>query len=87
MVGHLRHIDEDLAQRVADGLALDALPRSASAGGAARQDLEPSPALQLIGKMKDTLEGRAVGILVADGSRRRGASTRCEGAPRPPARR
>jgi catalase len=27
-----------------------------------------SPALQLIGKMKDTLIGRAVGILVADGS-------------------
>jgi catalase len=27
-----------------------------------------SPALQIIGKMKDTLEGRAVGILIADGS-------------------
>lgn len=30
------------------------------------QQLEPSPALQIIGKMKDTLVGRAVGILVAD---------------------
>ena len=27
-----------------------------------------SPQLQIIGKMKDTLQGRAVGILVADGS-------------------
>jgi len=27
-----------------------------------------SPALQVIGKMKDTLEGRTVGILIADGS-------------------
>ena len=27
-----------------------------------------SPALQIIGKMKDTLEGRTVGILIADGS-------------------
>ena len=33
-----------------------------------RSQLEPSPALQIIGKMKDTLKGRAIGILVADGS-------------------
>ena len=32
------------------------------------QDMAPSPALQIIGKMKDTLTGRAVGILIADGS-------------------
>ena len=29
---------------------------------------EPSPALQIIGKMKDTLAGRCAGILVNDGS-------------------
>ena len=28
----------------------------------------PSPAMQIIGKMKDTLKGRTVGILIADGS-------------------
>jgi catalase len=27
-----------------------------------------SPALQIIGKMKDTLQGRAIGILISDGS-------------------
>ena len=32
------------------------------------QKMEPSPALQIIGKMKDTLMGRAIGILIADGS-------------------
>jgi catalase len=32
------------------------------------QEREPSPALQLIGKMKDTVMGRAIGILIADGS-------------------
>jgi catalase len=32
------------------------------------QELESSPALQIIGNMKDTLQGRAVGILIADGS-------------------
>jgi len=40
----------------------------APAAGVAVQELDLSPALQLIGKMKDTLEGRAVGILIADGS-------------------
>ena len=31
-------------------------------------DLPVSPALQIIGKAKDTLEGRAVAVLIADGS-------------------
>jgi catalase len=67
MVGHLRHIDEDLAGRVAKGLALEKMPDAPEAA-APVQELEPSPALQLIGKMKDTLMGRAIGILIADGS-------------------
>jgi catalase len=67
MVAHLRNIDDGLAKRVADGLALGKLP-DAPAPAAPVQDLEPSPAVQIIGKMKDTLEGRAVGILIADGS-------------------
>ena len=67
MVGHLRNIDEDLARRVAEGLALEPLPR-APAPMVPVQDMPPSPALQLIGKMKDTLEGRAIGILITDGS-------------------
>ena len=67
MVGHLRHVDEDLAKRVADGLALDTMPEKPIAATLV-QELEPSPALQIIGKMKDTLKGRAIGILVADGS-------------------
>ena len=67
MVGHLRHIEEDLAQRVATGLALKNMP-DAPVAAAPVLELDPSPALQIIGKMKDTLEGRAIGILVADGS-------------------
>lgn len=67
MVGHLRHVNEELAQRVADGLALESLPTAPKAA-VPTQDLPLSPALQTIGKMKDTLDGRAVGILVADGS-------------------
>ena len=67
MVGHLRHVDERFAQRVANGLGLAKLPPAPTAS-APVLDMAPSPALQIIGKMKDTLEGRTVGILVADGS-------------------
>ncbi len=67
MVGHLRHVDENLASRVAAGLALDKIP-DAPRLSAPVQDLAPSPALQIIGKRKDTLMGRVIGILLADGS-------------------
>ena len=67
MVGHLRHIEEDLAKRVAAGLALDKMPDKPAAAAPVQQ-MAPSPALQIIGKMKNTLMGRAVGILIADGS-------------------
>lgn len=67
MVGHMRNIDEDLASRIAAGLGLEAMP-DAPEPAAPVQEMPPSPALQIIGKMKDTLMGRAIGILVADGS-------------------
>ncbi|MHB1333648.1 MAG: catalase [Sulfuriferula sp.] len=67
MVGHLLHINQDLAQRVATGLGFAKLP-DAPPAAAPVQALPPSPALQIIGKMKDTLVGRAIAILVADGS-------------------
>jgi len=67
MVGHLRNVDEDLARRVADGLALPSFP-PAQAKAVPAKDQPPSPPLQIIGKMKDTLKGRAIGILIHDGS-------------------
>ena len=67
MVGHLRHIQEDLAKRVAAGLGFGKMPDAPVAAAPVRT-MAPSPALQLIGKMKDTLMGRAIGILIADGS-------------------
>jgi len=67
MVGHLRHIEEDLANRVASGLAFGKMPDAPKAAASVMK-MEPSPALQIIGKMKDTLMGRAIGILIADGS-------------------
>jgi catalase len=67
IVAHLRHVEEDLARRVAAGLALDKLPPAPPAAAPVRE-MKPSLALQLIGKMKNTLMGRAIGILIANGS-------------------
>jgi catalase len=67
MVGHLRNIEESLAERVANGLAMSPMP-PAPAAAMPVKDLPPSPALQLIGKAKDTLEGRVIGILINEGS-------------------
>ncbi len=66
-VAQLRNIDETLAQRVADGLGMTKLPAAAPAA-APTLDLDLSPATTLIPRMKKTLEGRAIGILVAEGS-------------------
>ncbi|WP_294218016.1 catalase [uncultured Sphingomonas sp.] len=68
MMANLRNVDEDLAQRVADGLAMDLPPASKTA--APVLDMAPSPALRIIrGPLeKHTLEGRTVGILIADGT-------------------
>lgn len=66
MIANLRNVDEELAKRVADGLSVD-LPAKAKA---AREPVEmkPSDALSIHKNMKATLEGRSVGILIADGS-------------------
>jgi catalase len=66
MVANLRNVDEDLAKRVADGLGIP-LPKKAPA---AKEpvDMTPSDALSIHKNMKATLEGRAVGILIADGT-------------------
>ncbi len=67
IVGHLRHVDARLAQRVANGLGLDALPDAPPAAMPPRQDLPPSPALSIIAKSPETIEGRMVGCLITDG--------------------
>ncbi len=66
MIGNLRNVDEDLAKRVAAGLGL-ALPAKAKAAKAP-VDLPPSDALSIQKNMKATLEGRSVGVLIADGT-------------------
>ena len=68
VLSNLVNVDPALATRVADGLNMDVPP--ASATSVAVKDLDPSPAIRIIGGPleKHTLEGRSVGILIADGS-------------------
>ncbi|MDB5363452.1 MAG: catalase [Rhodospirillales bacterium] len=66
VLANLRNVDETLAQRVADGLAMDLPAKSKPV--VEPKDMEPSPALRIVGKYPDTLKGRMVGILVTDGA-------------------
>ena len=66
ILGNLQNVDADLAQGVADGLNVK-LP-AANAAASEPFDMDASPALRIVGKYPDTLEGRAVGILVSDGA-------------------
>jgi catalase len=71
VVGHLAHIDTDLAQRVANGLGMDSMPVAPVAAAPVRREAPLSPALRLIGKTRNTLEGRCIGILINEGSDRK----------------
>lgn len=66
-VSHLRNIDDSLAQRVANGLALPALPDPAPTATPVR-DMPPAPEVRVIGRNKPTLQGRCIGILFDEGS-------------------
>jgi len=67
MVGQLRNVDESLARRVADGLGLDVLPQAPEPAVPVR-DMPPAPEVRVIGRMRETLQGRSVGILIDEGS-------------------
>ncbi len=66
VLGNLQNVDPDLARRVA--AALDVALPGISPAAVEPRDMEPSPALRIVGKYPDTLRGRAVGILVTDGA-------------------
>ena len=66
VISNLRNVSEDLAARVAKGLGIP-LPAKAAAAQPV-QELKKSPALSIQKNMKETLNGRCVGILIADGS-------------------
>jgi len=65
-LGHLQLIDKDLADKVADALGMAGMADSITP---VREpiDLDPSPALSILAKPIDALDGRKVGALIADG--------------------
>ncbi len=66
MLGNLRNVDEDLAKRVAAGLAMN-LP-AATKAAKAPIDMKPSDALSIIKQGDPPMTGRKVGILFDEGS-------------------
>jgi|TARA_R100000501_G_scaffold17911_1_gene34572 catalase len=67
MVGHLRNIDEGLAQEVADGIGLPELPEKVLAARKPIMDLKESPALSIIKNGPSSFKGRKLGIYIAEG--------------------
>jgi catalase len=68
MLGHLRNIDGELAERVATGLGVSKLPPAAKPARPLRTDVEPSPALSILENGPDSFKGRKLGVLVTDGA-------------------
>ncbi|MEW5687155.1 MAG: catalase [Pseudomonadota bacterium] len=66
ILGNLQNVDTDLAARVAEGLGMDLPPANPTV--VAAQDMKASPALRIVGKYPDSLQGRAIAILVTDGA-------------------
>ncbi|MET0544762.1 MAG: catalase [Caulobacterales bacterium] len=66
VLGNLLNVDEELAQRVANGMNIPLPAKSEPALDTL--DMDASPALRIIGKYKPSLVGRAVGLLVSDGA-------------------
>lgn len=67
MLGHLEHVDAELAERVADALGMSGEAEPVVPAREPDLDVEPSPPLSLIGKAPRTIAGRKVGVLVTDG--------------------
>lgn len=68
MVGQLANVDPAIAERVSTGLGMPEVAKPVSTRIPARTDLAASPALSILAKAKETLDGRLVGCLIADGS-------------------
>jgi catalase len=67
MLGHLALVEEALAHAVETAIGMEG-QRAEITPYQVPIDLEPSPALSLVGKAKPTLKGRKIGALVTDGA-------------------
>ena len=67
MVGHLRNIDADLAQNVADGIGMEKLPEKIKPARKPVDDLPVSDALSILKNAPESFSGRKLGIYIAEG--------------------
>lgn len=67
VVAHLRNIDDELAESVADALGMD-LPNAIEPFVEPNQSLAASDALSILKNGPDSFAGRTLGILVTDGA-------------------
>jgi catalase len=68
MLGQLANVDSGIAKRVADGLGMKGKIEKIATTVPARTDLPESPALSILKKAKNSLEGKLIGCLIADGT-------------------
>jgi catalase len=68
IVGHLLHVDGQLASKVAAGLGMRELPAPPTPALEPKTDLPPSAALSIALNGPTSFEGRKLGILVTDGA-------------------
>ncbi|WP_226345434.1 catalase [Agilicoccus flavus] len=67
MLSNLRNVDDELAQRVADGLGMP-LPEASTPAAAPRHDLPTSDALSILKNGPTSFAGRKIGALVSNGT-------------------
>jgi catalase len=70
VVSHLPNVDAELANKVANGLALREMPPTIKAAKTPRTDLPPSKALSIVKNGPTSFKGRQVGALITDGTDR-----------------
>ncbi|SFQ97264.1 catalase [Poseidonocella sedimentorum] len=66
MVGHLRLVDEGLAEAVAEGLGFEEMPQAAEPARPVIET-EPSAALSILKTTPESFAGRKLGVLLTDG--------------------
>ena len=67
VVAHLPNVDEGLAQKVAEGLGMEAVPKAHEPAVTPRTDLKPSDPLSILKNTPDSFKGRKLGVLMTDG--------------------
>jgi catalase len=67
IVSHLLNIDQELASKVAEMLAIEELPQPAEAALPTRYDLPPSDKLSILKNGPQSFKGRKIGVLMTEG--------------------